>query len=208
MKTTQPLSSVDPAIAAILASEEKRQEEGLELIALELARLEQAEGSAKWRMLGKELDRRLKANAKRLLGGLWTFSSSSSFTWRLGFIREARLWTRQSVLAQPSGRRMPKPRVNKMLKMTDELLRLDSAALLEHLTLGSTYNAQLFLWDACARVSEGAPATLHRLDLRDLYEGELPDWEPDRRLELLWRGRVMTLGSDSLALESAAELFG
>ena len=42
------------------------------------------------------------------------------------------------------GWRIPKPRANNLLKMTDELLRLESAVLLEHLTLASTFNAQLF----------------------------------------------------------------
>ena len=80
--------------------------------------------------------------------------------------------------------------------------------LLEHLTLASTFNGQLFLWDAAARVAQGAPPTLHRLDLRDLYERALPDWEPERQIELGWRGRVLTLRSDTLSLEAAAELFG
>jgi hypothetical protein len=179
-----------------------------ELIALDLARLPLADDSARWLALTREIDRLEKRHAKQLLGGLWTGTSTSRLVWKFGFIREATLWTHAvAVPPAPRGRRMPRPRVNKLLKQTDELLRLESAVLLEHLTLAATFNAQLFLWDATERVARGAPPTLHRLDLRDLFERRLPEWEPDRQLEIIWRGRVLTLGSDTLALESAAELF-
>jgi hypothetical protein len=184
-----------------------------ELIALDLARRELTgdPDNPRWRALTREIDRLEKTHAKELLGGLWTASSTCRLDWRFGFIREATLWT-HGVAVPPAprgrlGRRVPRPRVNKLLKHTDELLVLESAVLLEHLTLAATFNAQLFLWDALERVSRGAPSTLHRLDLRDLVGRELPDWEPERQLELVWRGQVLTLRSDTLALDSAAELF-
>ncbi len=176
-----------------------------ELIALELAR---AKGTAtSSQKLKREIDRFMKVNAKALLGPLWTATSTSTFEWRFGFIRKAALWTTGVALAAPLGRRLPRPRVNKLLKQTSELLELESAVLLEELTLASTYNSQLFVWDAAARVAEGAPATLHVLALRDLYERALPDWEPMFQREIVWRKQVLTLQSDTLSLESVAELF-
>ena len=179
-----------------------------ELIALEVAQLELAEGSPRWKALGREINRHRKLHAKHLLGGLWTASSTSELEWKLGFIRKAALWTTGVALAPQFGRRLPKPRVNRLLKQTGELLELESSVLLEELTLASSYNAQLFVWDAAARVAEGAPATLHVLALRDLYERALPDWEPMFQREIVWRRQVLTLKSDTLSLEAAAELFG
>lgn len=179
-----------------------------ELISLELAIANANAGSARHRALVREADRFMKSNAKWLLGGLWTATSTSSFRWRFGFIREATLWTTTVALPTPRGRRVPRPRANKLLKHTDELLQLDSAVLLEHLTLVATYNSQLFLWDAAERVAQGAPQSLHRLDLRDFHEAELPAWEPMLQREIVWRKQVLTLGSDSLSLDSVAELFG
>jgi uncharacterized protein (TIGR02996 family) len=179
-----------------------------ELIALEAARLALAEASPRWNALTREIERHRKVHAKQLLGGLWTASTTSSFEWRLGFIRKAALWTTAAALPAPRGRRVPKPRINKLLRQTGELLELESAVLLEHLTLATTFNSQLFLWDAAERVSKGAPASLHVLDLRDLYERSIPDWEPMFQRELVWRKQVLSLRSDSLSLESVAELFG
>jgi uncharacterized protein (TIGR02996 family) len=179
-----------------------------ELIALEAARLPLAAGSPRFKALSREIDRHLKVHAKQLLGGLWTASSTSSFEWKLGFIRKAALWTTAVALGAPLGRRLPKPRVNKLLKQTGELMELESAVLLEHLTLAATFNSQLFLYDAAERVAQGAPSSLHVLELRDLYERAVPDWEPMFQREIVWRRQVLTLRSDSLSLESAAELFG
>ena len=178
-----------------------------ELIALEVERFTAEAGTSRWRALNRAVDRFMKANAKLLLGRLWTASSTSSIEWRFGFIRRAVLWTTSAAHAPPLGRRMPRPRVNKLLKATHDLLELESAALLEHLTLATPFNSQLFLYDAAERVAEGAPQSLHVLDLRDLYEGALPDWEPMFQRELVWRRQVLTLRSDSLSLESIAELF-
>ncbi|MBL8958053.1 MAG: hypothetical protein JNK82_45185 [Myxococcaceae bacterium] len=182
-----------------------------ELISLELARLNANEGSPKWRALGREIDTFRHVHAKVLLGGLWTATTTSAFEWRLGFIRKACLWT--SAVAVPpvttgrAGRRVAKRRANRLLKQTDELLRLESSALLESLSLASSYNSQLFVWDAAARVAEGAPATLHVLALRDLYGRAMPEWEPLLQREIVWRRQVLTLQSDTLSLESLAELF-
>jgi len=176
-----------------------------ELIALEVARAKA--GPAAAGRLKREIDRFMKVNAKALLGPLWTASSTSSFEWRYGFIRKAALWTTAVSLAAPLGRRMPKPKGNKLLKQTGELMTLESAVLLEELTLASTYNSQLFVWDAAARVAAGAPASLHVLSLRDLYERALPDWEPMFQREIVWRRQVLRLQSDTLSLEAIAELF-
>ncbi|MBK7861481.1 MAG: hypothetical protein IPJ65_23270 [Archangiaceae bacterium] len=182
-----------------------------ELIALELARVGLDERTPRWRTLTGAIDRLLEEHSKQLLGALWTATGNLRLVWRLGFIREAALWTFGAppppVTTGRAGARAPRARVNKLLKHTDALLSLESSALLEHLTLASTFNAQLFLWDACERVSQGAPPTLHRLDLRDLDGRTLPDWEPERQVELVWRRRVLTLRSDTLSLESAVELF-
>lgn len=178
-----------------------------EIIALEIAREREDPDGARWRAMTRDVLRLEKLHAKHLFGALWTASTTSRFVWRYGFIREATLWTTAVALPAPRGRRIPKPRANKLLRHVDELLGLESAVLLEHLTLATPYHSQLFLWDAAERVAEGAPATLHRLDLRDLYEGGPPDWEPMFQREIIWRKRVLTLGADSLALEPVADLF-
>lgn len=178
-----------------------------ELIALDVARERADPDEPRWQVMTRKQMRLEKLHAKELLGALWTASSTSRFTWRYGFIREATLWTTAVALPAARGRRIPKPRANKLLKHVGELLELESAVLLERLTLATPYNSQLFLWDAAERVAQGAPATLHRLDLRDLYEGGPPDWEPMFQREIVWRKRVLTIGADSLALEPVAELF-
>lgn len=178
-----------------------------ELIALEVTLAKTDPASRHFLTLRREIDRFMKLHAKHLLGSLWTASGTTRLVWRYGFIREAAMWTTATALAPPMGRRLPKPRVNKLLKQTDELMQLESAVLLERLTLAATYNSQLFVWDAAARVAQGAPKSLHVLDLRDLYDGAIPDWDPMFQRELVWRKQVLTLRSDSLSLEAAAELF-
>jgi uncharacterized protein (TIGR02996 family) len=179
-----------------------------ELIALQLKHAQAAvAGSPSARSLERAAERHLKAHAKRLLGGLWTATSSSQFTWRLGFIRAATLWTTAVALPPTLGRRVPKLRANKLLKLVDELLDHESAALLERLTLATSFNSQVFLWDAAARVAQGAPQTLRVLALRDLYERALPDWDTQLALTTRWRGRPLELKSDSLSLQAVAELF-
>jgi hypothetical protein len=191
-----------------------------ELISLQARRAEDPEQTA----LALAEERYLTEHAKSLLGRLWTSPSSYVLHWELGFIRHALIWAQELDEQQsrvPHQRPGPRPRRGKLSRLTADLLELESAALLETLTLGLPRSGVQMarMLDAVSRVAHNAPPTLRLLQLRNLVrdhpeddypprDWRLPDYEPGLLRQVTWRGRAFTLSSDSLSLDAVTEALG
>lgn len=180
-----------------------------ELMALQLKLREVGEATPHGKPLAREIDRFLKLHAKHFTGALWTQTSVSHLQWELGFIDSATLWSSDAALPRARrGRAVPPPRPNKLLKLTTTLLGLESSLLLRQLSLGTTYQSLLHLWDTLETVAMTAPRSLRVLEIRELDGRVMPEYEPYQSLDITHRGNPLQLRSDTLPLEAVAELFG
>lgn len=173
----------------------------------------------------------LQKHDRALLGKLWKSPSSHSLTWGLGFIRQASLWVEETEppVNPPMQRqdvRPPRRRTGKLMRLTKDLLELESAALLEELSLAlprpQGAETQLML-DALVEVARDAPPTLEVLRVRDLVNRgaydeygdyyqppgfDFPYVEAPTRRELRWRGRQLIVETDSFLIDVVADLLG
>jgi len=183
----------------------------------------QAEGDPRGELISlqlsghaKRVDRHLAMHARTLLGRLFTHQSSLSLEWGAGFIRQATVSSNEGRerAYRSDGRVQVGGTVRKPFAwLTGELLALESAALLEWLTLSlaTSSRTQALFAEAVEQVAVHAPPTLRRLTLRREpperrnwpWDEELND-EPcggfPHRREVALHGRLLTLEADELSL--------
>ena len=178
-----------------------------ELIMLQAQRLER--GDSPERRAGEAAY--IQKHDRALLGKLWKTPTVFSLDWELGFIRDARLSTHD----------LARRHVEKLSKLTRELLELESSALLETLTFAVPRQQGVetqALLDALVEVARVGPPTLRALCVRDLaheyrdddpYEiFSIPPWAPRNVRELVWRGRPLRVETDAFPLDAVADLLG
>ncbi len=177
-----------------------------ELIMLQAQRLEQ--GDTPERLAAEAAY--IQKHDRALLGKLWKTPTVFSFDWQLGFIREARLSTHD----------LARRHVEKLSKLTRDLLELESSALLEALTFAvpgrQGVETQAVL-DALVEVARVAPPTLRCVRVRDLTHEYRDDEDPyeifayplgDARnaRDLVWRGRPLRVETDAFPIDAVADL--
>jgi|GEM_PF-3213341 len=191
-----------------------------ELIALQAKRQEAAD-EAPLRALEAQL---IQNHDRALLGKLWKSPSAFSHDWELGFIRRATLRVHEGDPEAPtySRARQPRRRTGKLVRLTKDLMELESAALLEELDLAvpaREWTETNTVLDALVELVAGPP-TLRVLRLRDLQrpyndddipavdDFRMPDFEAAHRRELTWRGRPLRIETDTFPIDAAADLLG
>jgi hypothetical protein len=183
----------------------------------------QAEGDPRGELISLQLlgqaklvERHLAMHARELLGRLFTHQSSLRLEWQAGFIRRATVSSQEGFVERRwDGRLVAEHRTRRPFQwLADELLQLESAVLLEELTLclvRSGRSKELFA-AALESVALRAPPTLSRLMVR--RSPELPEryspWESELAIddepwtslerEIAFRGRRLLLVADEVSL--------
>jgi len=157
----------------------------------------QAEGDPRGELISFQLsghaklvERHLALHARTLLGRLFTHQSSLKLEWTAGFIRQATVSSNEGreQVFRSDRRVMNVTTVRKPFAwLTAELLTLESAALLEGLTLAlaASTRAKALFASAIEQVAAHAPPTLRRLTLRTPVPPERDPWRWDGRVEEL-----------------------
>ncbi|MFT3840556.1 MAG: hypothetical protein QM723_26445 [Myxococcaceae bacterium] len=183
----------------------------------------QAEGDPRGELISLQLlgqprlvERHLAMHARALLGRLFTHQSSLALGWEAGFIRHATVSSQEGFVQRRwDGRLVAEHRTRRPFAwLTAELLQLESAVLLETLSLSlvrSSRTKELFA-AALEAVARFAPPTVTRLTVHctpepyDRYaweRGDDPDevmpWSAIER-QVAFHGRHLTLVADEVSL--------
>lgn len=154
----------------------------------------------------------IQKHDRALLGRLWKTPAVFSLDWELGFIRDARMSTHD----------LARRHVEKLSKLTRDLLELESSALIETLTFAVPRQQGVetqALLDALVEVARIAPPTLTTLRVRDLdhhYDEDhtpyevfwVPVYPPRNGRDLVWHGRPFRVETDAFPIDAIADLLG
>ncbi len=150
--------------------------------------------------------RHLALHARALLGRLFTFQSALELKWEAGFIRRATLRSGEGrQVRRWDGTLLFEHRAKKPFAwLCEELLKLESAALLEELALElpASPKVKALFGGAVEKVAFAAPATLKRLELRRVHPEEDCGELVEREVPL--DGRKLLLAAEETSLLDAA----